>query len=965
MYVVVDLNVRTQVTPFTTRAQFELFNAPITMSLSSSTSLNIDNEGVSNNGKKPLKEGPVQMTSLSTLLSFHRYYFLYQDTLFVSKQKGPGSFKLKEKLRLSDVWVASSNTVDSFLLGWPMTNYLLHFRNNEEKEEWFEMLGFCIQQNLKPIFTMISMDINVRGRKQTIRRRIENGKKSGELVVETANDLALPNTSYELKLVVGDSSGKSLQGPENVYAVIMHEIRRTGIRISESQKQALDTFPMLNCRLVLSTMKSTKTSTPMQFVNSIKKKVLHRMDSRSLLGKELDAATPPQTIMTIVDHLKIFGCETEGIFRKSPKQSTFKELRTELEKGLVPDLNKYSTHVLASMLKEYLRSIPGKILQSSNYDMWMKEVVDEEDLNKKTNSAKNLLSLLPSPHLMLLSNVLKLLAKISASPSSKMTSSALSVCLGPSFLESTDQIEGGKKIPPLVEFLINHAAEVVPGFNSDCVFSILQTVDHNSNVVTTSSLSSDEDNISQKTPIIEEIDDVTGEEADDVSQSSLSDSASVNSVAQAPSSSRIPSSTHDLSSNQAACSSSTASPQTSSISLSSQSVQNRQTVHSFNPCLPSSTSNDSSSNHRPKIPSSPFSKSSLMTSDSEDDFDEEKEQNLNDALKMLLLKKQATDVSPKESSKEPINKMEERRSGDTPRSPCLKRIHFQRTQEAQQRSASKQSSSFSYGNVVPPSTKPTCPEPNIRESEVSSTSNGKRVSLAVASFEQIEAIHARKESKEEATQTVEVEQQQQQQQQQQQPQQANPVNGSSLPTSNRFLAFRSSTSSFNELRNDVPPSSPRIERREPIDRSRDVKPTVQVHPFMNKDCAMWRNTSREPTCQPIPSSNYGSLKTMRCEESSDTPRRAELQRSSSQRDQKSPATTQRELLRYEDAINDDCDGDVSKLNSRAYSVKSRRDRNEYIGMDPLEINWSVRQLKTLFQDKRAPAINTDYNYPNF
>ena len=37
--------------------------------------------------------------------------------------------------------------------------------------------------------------------------------------------------------------------------------------------------------------------------------------------------------------------------RKSPKQSKAKELRCELEKGLVPDYHKYNAHVLAAILK--------------------------------------------------------------------------------------------------------------------------------------------------------------------------------------------------------------------------------------------------------------------------------------------------------------------------------------------------------------------------------------------------------------------------------------------------------------------------------------------------------------------------------------------------------------------------------------------------------------------------------------
>lgn len=57
-----------------------------------------------------------------------------------------------------------------------------------------------------------------------------NGKKTGELIVETAADLGLPNNSYELRVSVGENHGKTLQGPENVYAVIMHRIERSGVR---------------------------------------------------------------------------------------------------------------------------------------------------------------------------------------------------------------------------------------------------------------------------------------------------------------------------------------------------------------------------------------------------------------------------------------------------------------------------------------------------------------------------------------------------------------------------------------------------------------------------------------------------------------------------------------------------------------------------------------------------------------
>ncbi|VDP57423.1 unnamed protein product, partial [Heligmosomoides polygyrus] len=273
----------------------------------------------------------------------------------------------------------------------------MEFENRSEKEEWFELFSYCVQQCLRPLSTTITMDINVRGRKQVIRRRIDNGKKSGELVMETATDLGLSHTSYELRLVVGDGSGKTLQGPENVYVMVMSEIEKQGIRLSESQRQSLDACPIANARLILSNIKSSKSSSPMQIVNNIKKRVLQRADSRGFFGRDLDGPTPPQPVMSIVDHLRMNGYDMEGVFR---------ECRSEMERGLVPDYKKYGTHVLASVLKDYLRSIPGKILLSGNYDLWIKEVVDEQDHDKKITACTTLLGLLPKAHSILLANVL-------------------------------------------------------------------------------------------------------------------------------------------------------------------------------------------------------------------------------------------------------------------------------------------------------------------------------------------------------------------------------------------------------------------------------------------------------------------------------------------------------------------------------------------------------------------------------
>lgn len=911
---------------------------------SSSTSLNVETD-YPTNGKKPLKEGSVQLTSLSTLLSHHRYFFLYHETLIISKQKGACSYKLKEKLRLEKVWIASSNTADSFLIGWPFTNYLVHFRNTEEKDEWFELLSCCVQQCLRPLFTTISMDINVRGRKQTIRRRVDNGKKSGEIVVDTAGDLGLPHTSYQLTLSVGDNSHRQLQGPENVYVAIMSEIERQGTRLSESQKQSLDTCPIANCRLILSTIKSTSGPSAKQIVNSIKKKVLTRTDSRSIFGKELNGPTPPQPIMTIVDHLRMDGFDAEGIFRKSPKQSTFKELKSELDKGVVPDFHKYNTHVLASILKEYLRSIPGKILLSGNYELWMREIADEGDVEKKIVSCRALLSHLPTSHSILLANVLKLLNKISNSPTSKMNASSLSVCLAPSFLESPDPMEGGKKIPPLVEFLISNAAQVMPGFSTDNVFAIMSSpmVDHNANMVCSpapSSSHSDDGGSSQKTPIIEELN-----EADDAtSQSSLAES--------------------DLPDE----------PRTNSAHLETISEISEPPVHD--------------------------ERLLFSSSESEDDDDEEE-------LRVYRPQRSTSSTSTtscfartsfvSETLKTSTDDVEKGLNKETPRSPCLKRIHFQRTEAQHRNKEGTVKLDFEAMKYHRPSRKNSLEEVARKNSaEFLSFHHSREPSDAVTPTPP-KSTPSRKESREEATQTADC----------------------GLPnisaSDSRFPAFKSSSvamltetnyksaSSSSSSSSSSSTSSTSSIPSDPHPRpyflkdeyNQPTKPTVQVAPFsqepslktindrlnaLRQNSILAANEStvpQEPTSSrfrsdvtksltnsPIMPRSYtgGSMVQRDREEHTFVPddfykapsRKPELQRSSSQRG-----------LTSNNNNNNNCSKQI--YGSRPSSVKTARrfDRGggveACVGMDPLEINWSVSQLKTLFQDTKAPAIDTVYN----
>lgn len=85
--------------------------------------------------------------------------------------------------------------------------------------------------------------------------------------------------------------------------------------------------------------------------------------------------------------------------------------------------------------QEYLRSIPGQLLLSGNFQLWM-EVCDEPDTMKRLRMCRNLLRLLPPSHTVLLKSVLRLMRRIASMQTSKMTIRSLAVCIAPSLLEN-------------------------------------------------------------------------------------------------------------------------------------------------------------------------------------------------------------------------------------------------------------------------------------------------------------------------------------------------------------------------------------------------------------------------------------------------------------------------------------------------------------------------------------------------
>ncbi|RMC12885.1 hypothetical protein DUI87_10410 [Hirundo rustica rustica] len=185
--------------------------------------------------------------------------------------------------------------------------------------------------------------------------------------------------------------------------------------------------------------------------------------------------TLPQPIQDLLTILYMKGPSTEGIFRKAANEKARKELKEDLNKGGNVDLKSKSVHLLAVVLKDFLRNIPSKLLSADLYEKWM-QALEKPTKQEKIEELKGVADKLPRPNLVLLKLLLSVLHHISQNAeTNKMDSSNLAICIGPNMLSpGTDstlplevQKEMNDKVTVLVEFLINNCSEI---FEEDIAF---------------------------------------------------------------------------------------------------------------------------------------------------------------------------------------------------------------------------------------------------------------------------------------------------------------------------------------------------------------------------------------------------------------------------------------------------------------------------------------------------------------
>nr|XP_046260288.1 rho GTPase-activating protein 20 [Scatophagus argus] len=469
-------------------------------------------------------------TQLKTgLQTQERHLFLFTDTLLVAKAKSPTHFKEKSQVRVCEMWTAScieevcegsTSPERSFVMGWPTCNFVATFSSEEQKDKWLALIKSRIiegkeKDDPKTIPVKIfAKDIGNCAYAKTL--AVSNSDSTTDVIRMALLQFGISGCVKDHRLWVSsckDEPPYPLIGHEFPFSIKMSHIRDGGSSggglgggagrdpTSPTGVLLLDQClpPDTQCQFILKPNKVAPAQAsliePGQQKSFKRKRSLinwpfwkgsnTQLDSLPLsptslspiqgrlFGRPLSSVCSPEhglpkPVMDMLVFLYLEGPYTRGIFRRSAGAKACRELRDILDSGTEdPEITHQSVFVIAAVLKDFLRSIPGSVLCVDLYDQWM-DVTEVEAGEEKIQAVQKLLHLLPSENLLLLRHVIAVLHCIQGNAhDNQMNTFNLSVCIAPSMLwapaPSTPEVEGEgtKKVCELVRFLIEKCCSVL------------------------------------------------------------------------------------------------------------------------------------------------------------------------------------------------------------------------------------------------------------------------------------------------------------------------------------------------------------------------------------------------------------------------------------------------------------------------------------------------------------------------
>ncbi|XP_056595121.1 unconventional myosin-IXAb isoform X3 [Triplophysa dalaica] len=155
-----------------------------------------------------------------------------------------------------------------------------------------------------------------------------------------------------------------------------------------------------------------------------------------------DERTVPLVVEKLINYIEMHGLYTEGIYRKSGSTNKIKELKQGLDTDVNGvNLDDYNIHVIASVLKQWLRDLPNPLMTFELYEEFLR-AMGLQDKREIVQSVYAIIDQLSRTHLSTLERLLFHLVRILfQEETNRMSANALAIVFAPCILRCPDTID--------------------------------------------------------------------------------------------------------------------------------------------------------------------------------------------------------------------------------------------------------------------------------------------------------------------------------------------------------------------------------------------------------------------------------------------------------------------------------------------------------------------------------------------
>uniref|UniRef100_A0A671MWP1 Unconventional myosin-IXa-like n=1 Tax=Sinocyclocheilus anshuiensis TaxID=1608454 RepID=A0A671MWP1_9TELE len=163
-----------------------------------------------------------------------------------------------------------------------------------------------------------------------------------------------------------------------------------------------------------------------------------------------DERAVPLVVEKLINYIEMHGLYTEGIYRKSGSTNKIKELKQGLDTDANSvNLDDYNIHVIASVLKQWLRDLPNPLMTFELYEEFLR-AMGLQDKSEVVQGVYSVIDQLSRTHLSTLERLIFHLVRISfQEETNRMSANALAIVFAPCILrcpDTTDPLQSVRDI---------------------------------------------------------------------------------------------------------------------------------------------------------------------------------------------------------------------------------------------------------------------------------------------------------------------------------------------------------------------------------------------------------------------------------------------------------------------------------------------------------------------------------------